>query len=120
MSAGGCVRGSSGKGVLEDSDQHGRLSSAHVRDNLLVLPGWRLDAGGGVLHRSYEFCDLRSALGFMLQVAARCDLMEHYPEWTNSRTRLDVRLTTPERGGVSHRDLALAAHMEELFKRGLR
>ena len=93
------------------------LTHAEVREHLALLPGWRLEPDGKVLARDYRFVSFPAALSFMTLVAARCELMNHHPEWTNIHERVHVRLSTHDLGGVTRMDLALADHMDEMVAR---
>lgn len=104
---------------MTDSNGAERLSVAQVQANLIALPDWTLEPDGRALGRTYQFTDFVSAVRFMMRVAPRCELMGHYPAWTNLHTRLEARLTTPACSGVSHIDLALAAYMDQTFSGAL-
>jgi 4a-hydroxytetrahydrobiopterin dehydratase len=47
----------------------------------------------------------------MTLVADYAESREHHPEWTNVYNKVDVILTTHDVGGLSKRDVGLAAFM---------
>ena len=80
---------------------------------LASLPGWGLDEGK--LHREFVFPDFNAAFGFMCRVALAAEAADHHPEWFNVYNRVRVHLTTHVAGGVTRRDLEMAARMNEYF-----
>lgn len=75
---------------------------------LAALPLWDLSRDGTALTRTLTFADFAEAFGFMARVAVIADKADHHPEWFNVYNRVDIRLTTHDAGGLSHRDVALA------------
>lgn len=88
---------------LSDTDIHARL-----RD----LPGWSLH--DGKLTREFHFANFVEAFGFMTRAAMVAEKSNHHPEWFNVYNKVRVQLTTHEAKGISERDFALAATMDEL------
>lgn len=86
-----------------------RLDDAAIHRALAELPGWKFD--DGVLQRSLEFRDFREAFGFMTTCALIAEAMDHHPDWTNVYRRVEIRLSTHSIGGVTERDLRLAAEI---------
>jgi 4a-hydroxytetrahydrobiopterin dehydratase len=50
----------------------------------------------------------------MARVALMAERMDHHPEWFNVYTRVDVTLATHDCGGVSDRDVKLAAFIDSI------
>jgi len=76
--------------------------------------GWRRVQGRDAITKSFKFKDFGAAFGFMTQVALIAEKMDHHPEWSNVYNRVDVVLTTHSAGGVTEKDLTLAAAMDQL------
>ena len=68
------------------------------------------------LHREFDFANFIAAFGFMASVALLAESANHHPEWSNVYNRVVIDLTTHDAGGISSRDLALAAAIETLFR----
>lgn len=77
-----------------------------VQPRLVFLPGWEFQNGG--IEKGYEFKDFISAFSFMTRVAMEAEKMNHHPEWSNVYGKVDIRLTTHDRGGVTDSDFKLA------------
>lgn len=86
------------------------LSPDEVRAALTRLPAWRLD--GDALCRDFTFEDFGAAFGFMTRVALVAERMDHHPDWRNVWSRVEVRLSTHDAGGITARDIALAAAID--------
>jgi 4a-hydroxytetrahydrobiopterin dehydratase len=91
--------------VLEEADRSERLAR---------LAGWRYDAEARAIARTYRFRDFSEAFGFMTRAALAAEKADHHPDWSNSWNRVEIALTTHSAGGVTERDLALAAAMDAI------
>lgn len=83
---------------------------------LRALPEWREASGRDAIARSFTFADFNAAFAFMTQVALKAERMDHHPEWFNVYNRVDVTLTTHDCGGLSERDIEMAAFMDTRAK----
>ena len=50
----------------------------------------------------------------MSRVALLAENMNHHPEWFNVYNKVDVTLSTPDHGGISSYDVAMAEFMEKI------
>jgi 4a-hydroxytetrahydrobiopterin dehydratase len=81
---------------------------------LKSLPEWSAADGRDAITRSFRFDDFSAAFAFMTRVAAKADQMDHHPEWFNVWNRVDVTLSTHDAGGVTQKDIDLAAFMDSI------
>jgi 4a-hydroxytetrahydrobiopterin dehydratase len=89
------------------------LEPAQVRAVLSnELGSWQLD--GDAIVRELRFDGFREAIAFIVRLADVADAANHHPELTNVYSRVTVRLTTHDAGGVTEKDLALAREVEAL------
>jgi 4a-hydroxytetrahydrobiopterin dehydratase len=86
-----------------------RLTDSERDAGLARLPNWSLRGDGLAIERSFRFADFGEAFAFMVRVALAAEKADHHPEWSNVWNRVDITLTTHDAGGLSERDLALAA-----------
>ncbi|WP_188053009.1 4a-hydroxytetrahydrobiopterin dehydratase [Sphingosinithalassobacter sp. CS137] len=94
-----------------------KLSQAEREAALGDLPDWNHDAERDGIARRFTFDDFSEAFGFMTRVALLAEKADHHPEWSNVWNRVDVLLTTHDAGGLSQRDLDLAAAIDALLVR---
>lgn len=87
------------------------LSEAKLADGLAALKGWKM-AGGTAIRKEFRFKDHIAALGFVVKVATIAETMDHHPsvDWTYNR--VTMTLSTHDAGGVTQRDLELAARID--------
>ncbi|MBI3680805.1 MAG: 4a-hydroxytetrahydrobiopterin dehydratase [Acidobacteria bacterium] len=93
----------------------GKLSEVDLVSALQSLPGWEIR--NGKLHREYRFADFVHAFGFMATSAIAIEAMNHHPEWSNVWNRVVIDLTTHDAGGITARDIELAARLETIATR---
>jgi 4a-hydroxytetrahydrobiopterin dehydratase len=91
-----------------------RLTDSERSAGLAGLPAWRLLADRDAIHRSLLFTDFNAAWDFMTRVARVAQAHDHHPEWFNVYNRVDITLSTHDAGGLSQRDLDLAAIIDTL------
>jgi 4a-hydroxytetrahydrobiopterin dehydratase len=79
-----------------------------------TLPHWTPLADRDALRRIFQFADFSAAWGFMARVALLAEAQDHHPEWENVYNRVSITLTTHDAGGLSDRDLRLAAAIDRV------
>jgi 4a-hydroxytetrahydrobiopterin dehydratase len=75
---------------------------------------WTMSDDGAALERSFRFTDFAEAFAFLTRVAEHAERVDHHPEFTSVWNRVDFRLTSHDRGGVTERDVALAKAIDAL------
>ena len=78
------------------------------------LTGWIEVEGRDAISRKFTFKDFNEAFGFMARAALVAEKLDHHPEWFNVYNKVEVTLATHDAGGVTERDLKLAAEMDRL------
>jgi len=91
-----------------------RLTDGLRDESLAALPAWTYEPGRDAITRRFMFADFTEAFGFMTRVALIAEKADHHPEWSNVWNRVDILLTTHDAGGLSTRDLQLAAAIDAL------
>jgi 4a-hydroxytetrahydrobiopterin dehydratase len=90
-----------------------KLGEAAIGEALAGLDGWTRSGDGVAIEKSYRFKSFREAFGFMTEAALAAEKFNHHPEWFNVYSRVDVRLTNHDAGGLTELDFKLAAAMEK-------
>jgi 4a-hydroxytetrahydrobiopterin dehydratase len=89
--------------------------TASERDEALAgLAGWSHDEGRNGIARSFTFTDFSEAFAFMTRVALAAEKADHHPDWSNVWNRVDILLSTHSAGGITAKDVALAARIEAI------
>jgi 4a-hydroxytetrahydrobiopterin dehydratase len=89
-----------------------KLTEAQITEHLRSLPGWEL--ADDRIKRTFRFQDFVEAFGWMTSVALVAERMNHHPEWRNVWATVEVELSTHDAGGLTKRDMELAAAMDAL------
>jgi 4a-hydroxytetrahydrobiopterin dehydratase len=93
-----------------------RLSDDAVAALLATHPDWAKTTDGLGIERTFRFADFVAAFGFMTRVALLAERADHHPEWSNVYNRVTIRLTTHDAGGLSQRDVDLAAAIDAVAR----
>ena len=93
-----------------------KLTEAARKAFLADNPAWEEMEGRDAIFRRFVFDDFNAAWGFMSRVALAAEKADHHPEWFNVYNKVDITLTTHDAGGLSERDVALAAFIEAAAK----
>ena len=87
------------------------MPDAQIADALKGLPGWRRE--GDQILRDFEFPDFVAALGFIVQVGTLAERADHHPGIVNTYNQVTLALSSHDAGGITDRDLRLAAEIDE-------
>jgi 4a-hydroxytetrahydrobiopterin dehydratase len=88
-----------------------KMTEAQIAAAMPSLGGWR-STESRFLERSFAFEDAVTAIGFVVRVAMRAEVMGHHPEMHIVHGKVDIHLTTHDAGGVTALDLALARQID--------
>jgi 4a-hydroxytetrahydrobiopterin dehydratase len=102
--------GRSSPQLLRFSTTVQRLSADQLATRLSALPGWRVD--GDALVKDLAPRGFKRAIALAIEIAAQAHVVDHHPDLSLGFGRLEVRLTTHDAGGISARDVELAASIE--------
>lgn len=91
-----------------------KLTGKARSEALAQLPGWSEAEGRDAIAKEFKFGSFSEAFGFMARVALAAEKMDHHPEWSNVYDRVDILLSSHDIGGVSERDIKLAAKIDKL------
>ncbi len=89
-----------------------KLTTAELDTRLAAVPHWTLV--DGKLHREFRFADFGQAIGFLTMAALKIEVLDHHPKWTNVYNRVSVSLVTHDAGGITMKDLTLAAILDKV------
>lgn len=92
-----------------------KLDATAREQALTTLPGWSHDKAGDAIACSFTFKTFAQAFGFMARVASLAEDANHHPDWSNSYNKVEISLTTHSAGGLTQRDIDLAAKISALL-----
>ncbi|HUI82893.1 MAG TPA: 4a-hydroxytetrahydrobiopterin dehydratase [Candidatus Binatia bacterium] len=88
------------------------LSDAEVENALQQLPGWR--STGKAIERVLQFDSFVKAMEFVNQIAEAAEAVNHHPDILISHNKVTLSLVSHDSGGVTQRDIRMAARINEL------
>ncbi|HWA36944.1 MAG TPA: 4a-hydroxytetrahydrobiopterin dehydratase [Burkholderiales bacterium] len=83
----------------------------------MIPEGWKREEGRDAMTREFAFRDFNRAFAFMTQVALHAEKHDHHPEWFNVYNKVRITLSTHDAGGITGKDLELAAFIDACFAR---
>jgi 4a-hydroxytetrahydrobiopterin dehydratase len=87
------------------------LSDDEVRTALEGLPAWRRE--GDEIVRDVELPTFMGAIDLVVRIAGLAERADHHPDLDIRYRRLRVALTTHDAGGLTTKDVDLAAAIED-------
>jgi 4a-hydroxytetrahydrobiopterin dehydratase len=90
-----------------------KLSDQEVDTRLSTLPGWKRD--NDAIARTFRTTSWKSTMMVVNAVGFLAEAAWHHPDLTVSFNAVTVRLSTHDAGGLSERDFALAARIDDLL-----
>ena len=91
-----------------------RLNDSQVSDRLKKLSGW--EKKGDAIRKVYSFKNYYETMAFVNATAWISHREDHHPDLEVGYNKCKVRYSTHSVGGLSEKDFACAAKIEELLK----
>ncbi len=88
------------------------LSDDEIRSRLEELSGW--EPGESAIAKDFRFQTFPQAVAFVVAVGFAAEAANHHPDLDIRYNRVHVELSTHSEGGVTEKDLDLAAKIEGL------
>jgi 4a-hydroxytetrahydrobiopterin dehydratase len=90
----------------------GKLSDLEIQRALGTLPGWA--RRGDVLVKTFVRSTFADGIAFVGRIAEAAEAMDHHPDIDIRYTKVTCTLSSHDAGGITQRDLDLAARIEAL------
>ena len=87
-----------------------KLSDLEIQRALGTLPGWA--RRGDALVKTFTCPAFADVIAFVGRIAEAADAMDHHPDMDIRYTKLTCSLSSHDAGGITQRDLDLAARIE--------
>ena len=100
------------QGYLSEIKTMKRLTEIEIQKALLSLEGWKYEKDG--IMKKFVFANFKDALATMNRIGEVAEEMNHHPEWFNVYNKLNIRLSTHDKGGITQLDIDLAKAIEEI------
>ncbi|HZO80602.1 MAG TPA: 4a-hydroxytetrahydrobiopterin dehydratase [Candidatus Binataceae bacterium] len=91
-----------------------KLQTAEIERRLGALPGWEFK--DNAIRKLYRFNEFMDGIRFLNRVAEMAEAIDHHPDVQINYTRITFSCSTHSEGGVTEKDLRLAAQIEDAFR----
>ena len=88
------------------------LTEQEITAALAALPGWKL--AGKAIERNFKFADFITAMAFVNRIAEVAEKANHHPDIVIHYNQVTLSLWSHDSGGVTKRDLKMAANINEI------
>lgn len=95
---------------MRSTEGQERLSDIAIQRGLGSLPGW--SRKGEVLSKTFQFDTFPAAINFVNRVAEAAETAQHHPDIDIRYTKVSCTVTTHDAGGITQKDLRMAAEIE--------
>jgi 4a-hydroxytetrahydrobiopterin dehydratase len=88
------------------------LTAPEIAEALNTLPGWK--HSGKAIERTFKFPDFVAAIAFVNRIAGTAEKANHHPDIAIHYNQVTLSLWSHDSGGVTKRDLKMAATINTL------
>lgn len=92
----------------------GLLNDQEITEGLQNLPKWEKE--GNTIQKVYRFDTFMGGIAFVNRVAEKAEQADHHPNIAIQYREIRMALSTHSDGGITQKDLDLAAVIENLSK----
>ena len=89
------------------------LQDEELKELVVKIPGWEIN--NEQIQREFKFSNFIEAFSFMTKVALICEKYNHHPNWENVYSKVIIRLSTHDLGGITNLDQTLASEINKVF-----
>ena len=78
---------------------------------------WEVQNNEKKAFKVFNFKNFKRAFSWMTSIAFESENQDHHPEWKNIYNKVEVTLTTHDKGMLSEKDVILAKLMDTEFEK---
>ena len=90
------------------------LQNEELKELVAIIPGWEINSNH--IKREFNFENFIEAFSFMTKIALISEKYNHHPTWENVYSKVIIKLSTHDLGGITNLDQTIASEINELFK----
>ena len=90
------------------------LKDRELEELVVKIPGWEIKSRE--IKREFSFANFIEAFSFMTKVALICEKYNHHPNWENVYSKVIIKLTTHDLGGISNLDQTIASEINSIYE----
>ena len=89
------------------------LQDEELKELVVKIPSWEIN--NEQIQREFNFSNFIDAFSFMTKIALICEKYNHHPNWENVYSKVIIRLSTHDLGGITNLDQTLASEINKVF-----
>ena len=89
------------------------LQNEELKELVAIIPGWTIISNH--IEREFHFGNFIEAFSFMTKIALICEKHNHHPNWENVYSKVIIKLSTHDLGGITNLDQTLASEINKIF-----
>ena len=89
------------------------LQDREWKELVAKIPGWEIKPEQ--IQREFSFANFIEAFSFMTKIAFICEKYNHHPNWENVYSKVKIKLSTHDLGGITNLDQTLASEINKVF-----
>ena len=91
------------------------LQNEELKELVAKIPGWKIISNQ--IEREFNFRDFIEAFSFMTKIALICEKHNHHPNLENVYSKVIIKLSTHDLGGITNLDETIASEINEIFEK---
>tara|TARA_B100000424_G_C22677222_1_gene371213 strand:- start:161 stop:451 length:291 start_codon:yes stop_codon:yes gene_type:complete len=91
------------------------LQDEELRELAAKIPGWNIKSEQ--IEREFNFRSFIEAFSFMTKIALLCEKYNHHPNWSNVYSKVTVKLSTHDLGGITNLDQTIASEINRILEK---
>ena len=91
------------------------LQNDELKELDAKIPKWKIMPRH--IEREFNFSNFIEAFSFMTKIALICEKYNHHPNWENVYSKVKIKLSTHDLGGITNLDQILASEINEIFEK---
>ena len=89
------------------------LKDGDLKELITKIPRWEIKTKH--IEREFNFANFVEAFSFMTKIALICEKYNHHPSWENAYSKVIIKLSTHDLGGITNLDQTLASEINGFF-----
>ena len=91
------------------------LQDDELKELVARIPGWEIISNQ--IAREFNFGNFIEAFSFMTKIALICEKHNHHPNLENVYSKVTIKLTTHDLGGITNLDQIIASEINEIYEK---
>ncbi len=89
------------------------LENEALKELSVIIPRWVIMENH--IEREFNFSNFIEAFSFMTKIALICEKHNHHPNWENVYSKVIIKLSTHDLGGITNLDQNIASEINDIF-----